>query len=174
MRALIKIETNDIMNIEIHDLASLIWGISKDNLWVNHDGTGETLKDSLHLSLSLFPSDLDSNWDEIKYNWGTDQLLVNKLKGSEEIVAVFTEFETALPYTEKGFFNLIAYLADKLSGQISQDDGENWESVSQFKKEHEEVMQADFFKLLSDSVEMGKNMAPKDEPKYFELLNDKY
>ena len=99
-------------------------------------------------------------------------MLIQPAKENSKKVAVFTEFETELPFNQKGFYNLVAYLATHLNGKISEDDGNRWEPVAQFRAKHKSIMTADFDQLLSESIKIGPNISPVDEPKYYDLLNE--
>ncbi|MCT4458706.1 hypothetical protein EFP00_15165 [Lactiplantibacillus paraplantarum] len=171
MRALVEVNQNKI-NIELDDLAKLIWGIDKNGLWINHAGTTQTLKDEFRLSFSLFPSNLNPEWQNVPLEWKADGLLIQPVKENSKKVAVFTEFETELPFNQKGFYNLVAYLATHLNGEISEDDGNHWETVAQFRAKHKSIMTADFDQLLSESIKIGPSISPVDEPKYYDLLNE--
>ncbi|MGV7744751.1 hypothetical protein PJN29_30280, partial [Mycobacterium kansasii] len=85
---------------------------------------------------------------------------------------MFTEYETELPFNQKGFYNLVAYLATHLNGKISEDDGNHWKTISQFRLKHKSIMIADFYQLLAESIEISAKALPVDEPKYYDLLNE--
>lgn len=171
MRALVEVNQNKI-NIELDDLAELIWGIDKNGLWINHAGTAQTLKDEFRLSFSLFPSDLNPEWKNVPLEWKADGLLIQPVKDNSKEIAVFTEYETELPFNQKGFYNLVAYLPTHLNGKISEDDGNHWKTISQFRLKHKSIMITDFYQLLAESIETSAKTLPVDEPKYYDLLNE--
>lgn len=171
MRIFIKIKKNSLC-IDLRSLAQNIWGVKQDDFWLNNYNLSKVLDTKYDLAFALMPSELSNDWGKVIGEWSADELVVQPVKNNAEQIVVFNDFETILPFNEKAMYNLAAYLTQQLDGQISEDDGKTWITLTEFQDKHNKIMQADFDKLLAESADIGAVTAPKDEPKFSELLNN--
>lgn len=171
MRLFIKIKKRSLC-IDLRTLAKKIWGVKQDDFWINRYGIVDTLDTNHQSAFWLMPSDFREDWEKVHLKWDTDEIVVQPVKKCTDQIVVFNDYETPLPFNEKAMYNLVAYIAQQLDGKISEDDGKTWITLKEFQNEHNKIMRADFDKLLAESAAIGAVTAPKDDPKFYELLNN--
>lgn len=155
--------------VEFHDLARRVWGVSRRDIWVSHNGNGETLSRNGIFSFALFLTDFNAEWNHVNRGWDHAEIVVrNDLQAANRLV-IFTTDQHEVLVNTKAYYNLVAYLARGLASRISEDDGRTWQTVAQYRQKHAAVMAGDFRELLAVSVEQGKMGWPTPEPRFSRL-----
>lgn len=172
MKTFIKIKNSELHD-DYHQLAKKVWGIDISDFWVSHMGANEELNALSDFAFTIFPSDFDKEWNKVKGHWDAAYIYIHETHETNVIV-VYSEFGTELPFNQKAFYNLVAHLAEKLDGVISEDDQKTWITLADFNQEHHQIMSADFNKLLAESIKIGKITDPVDEPDFDKLSYDIY
>lgn len=161
MQAMIEKRHNQI-DMTYRDLAQLIWGIPTDAV-VDHVGTGASLQQQLKLTLAISLGDFRQDVSQLDDAWLRPTLTVQPSSHRSDRVAVSSNLKYELPVAQRGYFNLVAYLAEHLSGRISEDNGVTWLTLAEFKRRHNDLMTADFDKLLAVSIDLAQHEQPVAE-----------
>ncbi|VDG23736.1 hypothetical protein [Lactiplantibacillus mudanjiangensis] len=168
MIAFVKIEDSSVdVNIGYTEIAEKIWGFqySQTPIFVNHDSYGIDSNNGFFLSFSLFLSDYTKRWIPVEGSWDSTNLMVRQVKKNPDQIVIMTGFEQELLINQKGFYNLVAYIAKHIGGKIMVGENGDWIDLATFSNKYHEIMTTPFAEAVDKSIEYGSQFAPgKEEP----------
>ncbi|MFC6180068.1 hypothetical protein [Lactiplantibacillus daowaiensis] len=168
MIAFVRIEDSSVdVKISYTEVAEKVWGFQYSHIpiFVNHDNYGIDSNDGFFLSFSLFLSDYTKRWLSVKGSWDSTTLTVRQVKGNSDQIVVMSGFEQELLINQKGFYNLVAYLAKRVNGEIMVGENGDWVSLAAFTNQYRKIMTTPFAEAVNKSIEYGSQYAPgKEEP----------
>ncbi|MFC6164762.1 hypothetical protein ACFP3T_08800 [Lactiplantibacillus dongliensis] len=168
MIAFVNMDCNDVnVSIGYMELAEKIWGFkySETPIFVNHFGARLDSQNEFYLGFSLFLSDYTKKWIPIKGGWDATEVMVNQVKANPSKIVIMTAFEQELLINQKGFYNLVAYIAERVSGKIMVGENGDWIDLATFSNQYHEIMTTPFAEAVDKSIEFGSQHAPgREEP----------
>ena len=170
MKAFVK-ATPQNLNTNYRTVARLIWGVPQEDFWISHTDGNTAFNCLSDFAFSLFPSDFNKDWKYVNARWNASYMHVHKTN-DPNISAIFTGFDDELAINQKGFYNLVLYIATKLDGLISEDNRISWISTEQFQNKHRDIMNLPFNLALQKSIDKGRTVLPIPEPDYDQLDYD--
>ncbi|VDG18394.1 hypothetical protein [Lactobacillus plantarum WCFS1] [Lactiplantibacillus mudanjiangensis] len=168
MIAFIKANPDKInITVDYMVLAENIWGFEYNEtpIFVNHAGVKLDSKDDFNLSFSLFLSDYTEKWRNNKSGWNATSIMVHQDQNDPNLIVIMTAFEQELLINQKGFYNLVAYVAEHANSEIMVGENGNWIDLATFSNKYHEIMTTPFAEAVDKSIEYGSQFAPgKEEP----------
>ncbi|MFC6180066.1 hypothetical protein [Lactiplantibacillus daowaiensis] len=168
MIAFINMNHKDVnVSIDYIELAEKVWGFNESEtpIFVNHDGIKLDSQNEFYFGFSLFLSDYTKKWRAIKGGWDSTELMVNQMKVDSSKLVIMTAFEQELLINQKGFYNLVAYIAEHVNGEIMVGENGDWVSVATFTNQYRKIMITPFAEAVDKSIEYGSQHEPgREEP----------
>ncbi|VDG23737.1 hypothetical protein [Lactiplantibacillus mudanjiangensis] len=163
MIAFVKFDSSEAnVSIDYIKLAEKVWGFeySEMPIFVNHGGIKLDSHDGFYLDFSLFLSDYTEKWVSVKVGWDSTELMINLVKNVPNQIAIMTAFEQELLINQKGFYNLVAYIAKNVNGEIMVGENSDWIDLTTFTNQYREIMTVPFAEAVDQSIKFGSQHAP--------------
>ncbi|MFC6180067.1 hypothetical protein [Lactiplantibacillus daowaiensis] len=168
MIAFVNMDRKNInVSIDYIELAEKVWGFNESEtpIFVNHDGIRLDAQNDFYLGFSLFLIDYTEKWQNKKKGWDATSLIVRKSPKNSNQIVIMTAFEQELLINQKGFYNLVAYIAEHVNGEIMVGENSQWIDLATFTNQYHEIMTISFSEAVNKSIEYGSQYAPgKEEP----------
>jgi len=162
MKALIRVKRKKL-TIGYQQLAKIIWQVPVSDFWVNHMGTDESFHNESWLKIWLNYSDFLPEWGMVPLRWLAAPLSIAPDASEKDILVVYSDHVHEVTATQKGFNNLVYYLAKELDGVIKERNADMWVVPETFKREHEAIMQMPLRAAFKTSITETQTLQPVTE-----------
>ncbi len=162
MEALIRVKRKKL-TIGYQQLAKIIWQVPVSDFWVNHIGTDESLRNENWLTLWIDYSDFLPEWNMVPLEWLAAPLNIAPDRSEKNILVIYSENVHEVTATQKGFNNLVYYLAKELDGVIKERNADTWVAPETFKQKHKAIMQMPLRVAIKKSITETQTLRLIDE-----------
>ncbi|MCI2033848.1 MAG: hypothetical protein LKJ69_10780 [Lactobacillus sp.] len=138
------------------ELAHMMWTkeVNGKQIQYSHDGSMETLRDDGYIMI-WYPKWNDPSWPEHtgdqKFRYSQDGINCF-LDHRVNSYRVMTNHRDALAVDRRAFYRFIAILAETLASQISEDHGQSWLTVAEFRLRHAKEINMSYSEAMKQSI----------------------